>query len=261
MLKPKNEQSGRSGDNLDCCPNTLCIWSSSWLGCRRTTPVPRRRAGSPAQPFVAQIRKWTAEGLQVFCVQESCGFGFGLHCQLVAAGAQSFLITPIALNGQRKTDKLDARVLCLRLSRWPDGNRDELRPIGIPTEAEQRRRAGPRRRQFLGRVLRQLANRGPSPVAEYAHGKLPSRWWGASEVSPGPRAWARFPWPGSTGRCATGTASPTANRWGCCAAILLPSPTHGGRTATKDLDQGDHDERTRSQWKHGLLFDMDKRRL
>jgi transposase len=59
------------------------------------------------------VQKWVAEGLQVFCVQESCGFGFVLHRELLATGAQSFLITPIALNGQRKTDKLDARALCL----------------------------------------------------------------------------------------------------------------------------------------------------
>ena len=79
--------------------------------------------------LVAQVRRWIAEGFQVFCVQESCGFGFVLHRELSAAGAQSFLITPIALNGKRKTDKLDARALCLRLSRWLDGNRDELSPI------------------------------------------------------------------------------------------------------------------------------------
>ena len=54
--------------------------------------------------LVAQVQRWVAEGCQVFCVQESCGFGFVLHRELVAAGAQSFLITPIALNGQRKTD-------------------------------------------------------------------------------------------------------------------------------------------------------------
>src|SRR5450756_2446200 len=64
------------------------------------------------EQLVAQVRKWVAEGFQVFCVQESCGFGFVLHRELVAAGAQSFLITPIALNGKRKTDKLDARALC-----------------------------------------------------------------------------------------------------------------------------------------------------
>jgi transposase len=141
--------------------------------------------------LVEQVRQWTAEGLQVFCVQESCGFGFVLHRQLVAAGAQSFLITPIALNGKRKTDKLDARALCLRLSRWVDGNRDELSPIRIPTEAEQRRREVPRRRQFLARQIRCLANRGHGQVAEYCHLKLRSRWWG-------PRNWKQLanldPW-------------------------------------------------------------------
>src|SRR5450631_3169228 len=80
------------------------------------------------EQLVAQVKKWVAEGFQVFGVQESCGFGFVLHRELLAAGAQSFLITPIALNGKRKTDKLDARALCLRLSRWLDGNRDELAP-------------------------------------------------------------------------------------------------------------------------------------
>ena len=129
--------------------------------------------------LIAQVGQWVAEGFQVFCVEESCGFGFVLHRELVAAGAQSFLITPIALNGARKTDKLDARALCLRLSRWLDGNRDELTPIRIPSEAEQRKREGTRRRKFLGRLIRMLGNRGHGQVAEYQHLQLPGRWWGA----------------------------------------------------------------------------------
>lgn len=129
--------------------------------------------------LVAQVGQWVAEGFQVFGVEESCGFGFVLHRELVAAGAQSFLITPIALNGARKTDKLDARALCLRLSRWLDGNRDELSPIRIPSAAEQRQREGTRRRKFLGRLIRMLGNRGHGQVAEYQHLKLPGRWWGA----------------------------------------------------------------------------------
>lgn len=141
--------------------------------------------------LVAQVKRWVADGFQVVCVHESCGFGFVLHRQLVEAGAQSFLITPIALNPQRKTDKLDARALCLRLSRWLDGNRDELSPIRIPTEAEQRRRELTRRRQFLGREIRCLANRGHGQVAEYCHHSLPHRWWG-------PRLWQKLstldPW-------------------------------------------------------------------
>jgi transposase len=148
--------------------------------------VAQRDHASPQAPrkftreqLIDQVQKWTREGLQVFCVQESCGFGFVLHRQLVAAGAQSFLITPIALNGQRKTDKLDARALCLRLSRWVDGNANELAPIRIPSDKEQRQREGTRRRQFLNKAIRMLANRGHGQAAEYSHLKLPHRWWGA----------------------------------------------------------------------------------
>jgi transposase len=128
--------------------------------------------------LVEQVARWTAQGLAVYSVQESCGFGFTLHRRLQAAGAQSLLITPVALNGPRKTDKLDARALCLRLSRYLDGNREELAPIRIPTEEEQHRREGTRRRQFLKREIRCLANRGHGQVAEYCHVSLPRRWWG-----------------------------------------------------------------------------------
>jgi transposase len=137
------------------------------------------------QHLVEQVRQWTAEGLAVYCLQESCGFGFVLHRQLVAAGAQSFLITPIALSGKRKTDKLDARALCLRLGRWLDGNDEEVAPIRIPTESEQRQREATRRRQFLKRQIRCLANRGHAQVAEFCHESLPHHWWG-------PRLWKKL---------------------------------------------------------------------
>ncbi|MFZ1009097.1 MAG: IS110 family transposase [Candidatus Sulfotelmatobacter sp.] len=143
------------------------------------------------EQLVTHVKKWVAEGFQVFCVQESCGFGFVLHRELVAAGAQSFLITPIALNGRRKTDKLDARALGLRLSRWLDGNREELAPIRIPSQTEQRQREGTRRRKFLADAIRRLANRGHSQISEYCHDPLPHRWWG-------PRNWPKLaaldPW-------------------------------------------------------------------
>ncbi|GDY23770.1 hypothetical protein LBMAG56_51170 [Verrucomicrobiota bacterium] len=88
-------------------------------------------------------------------------------------------------------DKLDARALCLRLSRWVDGNRDELSPIRIPSETEQHRREGTRRREFLTGEIRRLANRGHGQVAEYCHVKLMHRWWG-------PRNWKKLsdldPW-------------------------------------------------------------------
>jgi transposase len=155
--------------------------------------VAQRDHGTPQAPrkftpdqLLAQVRKWVAEGLGVYTVQESCGFGFVLHRRLVEAGAQSFLISPIALNGKRKTDKLDARELCVRLSRWVDGNQKELSPIRIPTEAEQRSRELSRRRKFLAQEIRCLANRGHGQVAEYSHQKLPRHWWG-------PRHWKKLP--------------------------------------------------------------------
>jgi transposase len=158
---------------------------------RRGHAAPRAPRRCTGAELLAHVREAVAQGFQVFCVQESCGFGFVLHRQLVQAGAQSFVITPEALSGKRKTDKLDARVLCLRLSRWLDGNADELWPIRIPSPEEQRRRELSRRRKFLARQIRSLANRGHGQVAEYCHQQLPSRWWG-------PRLWKKLahldPW-------------------------------------------------------------------
>ncbi len=65
-------------------------------------------------------------------MQESRGFGFTLHRELVAAGAQSFLITPVALNRKRKTDKLDARELCQHLTRWLEGGAMNSSPSASP---------------------------------------------------------------------------------------------------------------------------------
>ena len=91
----------------------------------------------------------------------------------------------------RNHTQLDARALCQRLARWLDGNRDELAPIRIPSEAEQRRRDGTRRRKFLGRMIRMLGNRGHGQGAEYQHVQLPSRWWGGRHW---PKLAALDPW-------------------------------------------------------------------
>ena len=55
--------------------------------------VAQRDHASPLAPrkftpeqLVAQVQKWVAEGLVVYSVQESCGFGFVLHRNLVEIG-------------------------------------------------------------------------------------------------------------------------------------------------------------------------------
>ncbi len=215
--------------------------------CQRGHLSPQAPRKFTRPQLVEQVQRWLAEGLAVYCVQESCGFGFVLHRELVEAGAQSLIITPIALNGRRKTDKLDARALCLRLSRYLDGNHDELAPIRIPSPEEQRKREGTRRRQFLAREIRCLANRGHGQVGEYCHQKLPRRWWGTrnwKRISAVLDAWllsvleklrelilaleaqldvleAQRP------KCAIGSASITANRSAVTPAVVRASTAAG----------------------------------
>ncbi len=148
-------------------------------------PRPARRLSHGE--LLGLVRGLIASGATVHCVQESCGFGFVLHRELEAVGAHSHVITPVRLDAERrgrKTDRLDARALCLRLRRYLDGHRDELRPIRIPAEAEQRRRELSRRREFLGNELRRLENHGRAVLLEHRYPTLPAGWWG-------PRKWKK----------------------------------------------------------------------
>jgi transposase len=138
---------------------------------QRGRAAPQTPRKFSAFELAAQIKLWVAEGFQVFCVQESCGFGFSLHRQLVEA------------NVNRKNDKADARVLCKRLTRFLDGDRNELHPIRIPTEIEQRKRELTRRRKFLQNHIRSLATRRGLDPVRFARSALSAgpacRWWGA----------------------------------------------------------------------------------
>src|SRR2546423_2365850 len=113
-----------------------------------------------------QLLQWVKEkrarGEAVHTVYESCGFGYTLHEQLSAAGANSLVTTPMRLNleRKRKNDRIDARELCVRLSRYLDGQSHELRPIRIPSRCEQQRRELGRQREFWKREVRRLENHG-----------------------------------------------------------------------------------------------------
>jgi hypothetical protein len=63
--------------------------------------------------LVTQVQKWVAEGFQVFCVQESCGFGFVLHRELLAAGARVFSSRPSPSTASaRPTSSMPAPCAC-----------------------------------------------------------------------------------------------------------------------------------------------------
>ena len=137
--------------------------------------------------FIAWVKQRTAAGQSVFTVYECCGFGYTLHEELFAAGAHSIVTTPMRLNleRRRKNDRMDARELCVRLSRYLDGHKDELRPIRIPSRAEQQRRELGRQREFWKREVRRLENHGRALRIEHEHETLEAGW-------AGPRKWKRL---------------------------------------------------------------------
>jgi len=146
----------------------------------------------PAQKFtrarlLAWVQEQTAAGHTVHTVYECCGFGYTLHEALTAAGAHSLVTTPLRLSPERrrKNDRLDARQLCVRLARHLDGHAHELRPIRIPSRAEQERRETGRQREFWKRELRRLENHGRALRLEFEHETLPAGW-------AGPRLWKRI---------------------------------------------------------------------
>jgi transposase len=138
------------------------------------------------EKLVCWVKEKVEQGHIVWTVYESCGFGYTLHYELAAAGARSVVITPVRLNAQRrrKNDKLDARELCLRLSRYVDGHRSELPTIRIPSPQEQQRRELGRQREFWKRQLRRIENHGRALRIEHEHQTLRSGW-------AGPRIWKK----------------------------------------------------------------------
>ncbi len=75
-----------------------------------------------------------------------------------------------------KTDGRDARTLCLKLSRFVEGNKEELAVVRVPTEAEEQLRALHRQREQLVRTRKQLEAHGRSLLVN--HGLEPAnKWW------------------------------------------------------------------------------------
>ena len=157
-------------------------WVVTAVQCDHSAIPPARKL-TRAQ-LLAWVKTQVSAGHTVHTVYECCGFGYTLHEQLTAAGAHSLITTPmrLSLERRRKNDRLDARELCVRLSRYRAGQRHELRPIRIPSRAEVQRRELGRQREFWKREVRRLENHGRALRIEFEHETLPTGW-------AGPRKW------------------------------------------------------------------------
>ena len=131
------------------------------------------------QALVAWVKARVQEGHVVWAVYEACGFGYTLYWKLREAGAHALVIAPIKLDSQRrrKTDGLDARQLCGRLTRYLDGQRHELPVIRVPSVAEQQRRETARQRLFWRSEVHRLASHGRALRLEHEHKGLEGLWW------------------------------------------------------------------------------------
>ena len=121
-------------------------------------PKPARRFHP--REFVPWVEELMRRGHQVHVVYEACGFGFSLYRQLIALGANCYVIAPRKLDEQYsrvKTDPRDATTLCQRLSRYVDGNTRELAVIRVPSDQRASATAGPLRQQEHGHIIGQRA--------------------------------------------------------------------------------------------------------
>jgi transposase len=155
------------------------------MQCERGTIGPAGKFSR--QQLIGWVKQKRAQGDVVHAVYECCGFGYTLHEELGRAGAHCIVTTPMRLNleRRRKNDRMDGRELCVRLSRYLDGHREELKPIRIPSRAEQQRRELGRQREFWKKELRRLENHGRALRIEHEHETLSAGW-------AGPRKWKQM---------------------------------------------------------------------
>jgi transposase len=133
------------------------------------------------QQLLGWVKEKVARGDTVYTVYECCGFGYTLHEELTQAGAHSLITTPMRLNleRRRKNDRMDGRELCVRLSRYLEGQKEELKVIRIPSRGEQQRRELGRQREFWKKEVRRLENHGRALRIEHEHESLEAGWAGS----------------------------------------------------------------------------------
>jgi transposase len=73
-------------------------------------------------------------------------------------------------NKRVKTDGVDAKALCLKLDRFVEGNREALALVGVPTQAEEQKRAIHRQREQLVKARKRLEAQGRSLMVMSGNG-------------------------------------------------------------------------------------------
>jgi transposase len=121
--------------------------------------------------------KHKAERVAV-CYEAGC-FGYEPARRMEAMGVEVYVIAPQSWDERRKrqvNDKLDAAVMCRRLSDYLDGHRKALSVVHIPSSQEEEERAAGRFREQLCREMRRIGAMGRSLLLQREMA-VRGRWW------------------------------------------------------------------------------------
>jgi transposase len=153
----------------------------------------------PAQRFEpGQFYQWLekekhkAERVAV-CYEAGC-FGYEPARRMQKMGIEVYVIAPQSWDEQGKrqvNDKLDAAVMCRRLSDYLDGHRKALSVVHIPSRQEEEQRGAARFREQLCKEMRRLGAMGRSLLLQREMA-VRGRWWRGRTwqlISEGMPAW------------------------------------------------------------------------
>jgi len=138
----------------------------------------------PAQRFEpAGFYRWLEKEKQkaervAVCYEAGC-FGYEPARRMQAMGVEVYVIAAQSWDEQRKgqvNDKLDAAVMCRRLSEYLDGHGKALSVVHIPSRQEEEERAVGRFREQLCREMRRIGAMGRSLLLQREMA-VRGRWW------------------------------------------------------------------------------------
>jgi transposase len=133
---------------------------------------------SPAR-FLDWVRRQKGQAESVWSCYEAGPFGYGLHRQLEGLGVRNLVVCPQSwdeLSTGVKTDRGDARALCVRLALYAAGNRRVFSVVRVPTPSEERARCQTRLRDQLRRTRQRIEAQGRSLLLAQGH-RVTGRWW------------------------------------------------------------------------------------
>lgn len=133
---------------------------------------------SPAR-FLDWVQRQRGQAEAVWSCYEAGPFGYVLHRQLEALGVRNLVVCPQSwdeLSTGVKTDRGDARALCVRLALYAAGNRRVFSVVRVPTPEEERARAQTRLRDQLRRTRQRIEAQGRSLLLAQGH-RVTGRWW------------------------------------------------------------------------------------